>query len=234
MFGHRTILRAPADGAPEGTGGQAPAPTQSALPLADTPAPPAPAEPAKPKIDPADPELRKLIAAAVKKAAEESAAAERAKIEEEKKLAQLDAESRAKAEKKKAEDEAAAARAEAEQHKTSAEFARGLLRSGLVPQTDLAESMALAAPKELVSQGAPWAEAVTRVGKEHGYLFKSSAAPAPAATPKTVQDARTLSTGGSSQPGNGGNAATVSNAFDMTPEQWAKAQADIRAGKKPA
>ena len=242
MFIARSILRAPTDGAPEGNGA-APAPSQSALPLdGQQPAPPAaPAEPAKPKIDPSDPELRKLVQAAAKKAVEEAAAAERAKIEEEKKLAQLDAESRAKAEKKKAEDEAASAKAEAEKAKAEAAFTRSLLAADLAPQTELAESMALAAAKELVAQGVPWADAVTRVGKEHAYLFKSrAAAPAAAApsgdsqpaSPSAVHAARNLTVGGSAAPSNAGGAQVPTDAFAMNREQWEKELARIKAGGK--
>lgn len=247
MFRFRTVLRAPTDGTPEGGGAAAPAPTQtptqSALPLTEQP--PAPAEPAKSKIDPADPELLKLVREASKKAAEEARTAERAKIEEEARLAKLDAENRAKEEKRKAEGDAATAKAEAEKAKVEAAFTRGLLVANLVPQTELAESMALAAAQELVKQGVPWADAVKRVGTEHAYLFRQTAAPAqpaaaapggaapaqPASSPSTVQAARTLTTG-TSQPTSGGAAPVVVNAFDMSPEQWAKAQLEIRQGRR--
>lgn len=236
----RTVLRAPAGEAPEGGSGASAQPAPSTVQTTPTPAPAVtPAQPAVSKIDPSDPELRKLIAAATKKAGEEAAAAERAKIEEEQRLAKLDVESRAKAEKKKAEDEATAARAEAEKHKAEAAFARGLLSAGLVPQTELAESMALAAVRELVGQGIVWADAVARVGKEHAYLFKGPAPAAPAATvtqpaaaPGTVLAARTRTTGGVEQPA--GTAAIVEeDAYRMSPEQWQQVQRDIAAGRRP-
>ena len=142
MHRFRTMLRSPAGEAPEGSGtAPATAAGQTALPLqpAESAAPPQAAPPAPPPIDPSHPELRKLIAAAAKDAATKAAADERAKIEEEARLAKLDAESRAKAEAKKAEDAAAAAKAEAEQHKTAAEFARELAQLVITAMPENAE-----------------------------------------------------------------------------------------------
>lgn len=181
--------------------------------------------PAAPRIDPADPELRKLIAAAAKDAAEKARVEERAKVEEEKRLAQLGVEERAKAEAKKAEETASAAKAEAERAKAEAQFARALLAAGIVPQTELAESMAQAAAAELVKQGMPWPEAIKKVGTDHAYLFRTQApSPQAPAAPATVHAARTLNAGGAAPQPTADQSAVPEDAWSMTPEQWAAAQ----------
>lgn len=224
MYGSRSLLRAPAGEAPEGGASAQPATSAPVATSAPAAQPQAPTQPA-PKIDPADPELRKLIAAAAKDAAEKARVEERAKVEEEKRLAQLGVEERAKAEAKKAEETAAAAKAEAERAKAEAQFARALLTAGYVPQTELAESMAQAAAAELVKQGMPWPEAIRRVGTDHAYLFRSqSSSPSQTAAPAAVHAARTLNAGGATPQPAADATAPPEDAWSMTPEQWAAAQ----------
>jgi hypothetical protein len=226
------IPRAESTGNPEASGAPAvtPSPAQTPLPLEQAKDPAPKDEPPKARLDPSDPELRKLVAAAVRDAAAKAREEERAKLEEEAKLAKLDAESRAKAEAKKSADEATAAKLEADKAKAEAAFTRSLLSTGLVPQTELAESMARAAAQELVATGVPWSDAMAKIGKEHAYLFKptSAAAPstaaAPAQAPVDVNAARTRTTGGAQSPASTSTTTAPVDAMTMTREQWAAAR----------
>lgn len=231
MFGnrYRSILRAPEGDAPAGGTTSAPS---GAAPAATAP-PPA----ANPLDDPA---VKAAIKAA-EKSAREAAKAEAAKAaEDEKRLAQLDAEARAKAEKAAAEKERDAAREEAKAARLELEVARSMAALELKPQDDEAAALATGLAQKLVDAGTSWADAFSEVAKTRGYLFaktgsQSQPAPTqqqttrtPGSTPAQVAAARTATTGPTAPPTDQ-QQPRVADAYALDDEAFAKAAAKIMA-----
>lgn len=216
------LFAAVPDGEPAGGGG---APAGGA-------APPPKVEPAAPGVDLKHPDYIRHLTDYSTEIAKRTEAATRQKVLEEIKAEQeratKSAEENLKTDLANERRAATNAKKEADEARAEATFVRSLLRAGIQPQDELAETMAWQAAKVLAGDKPVDATVLQQLAADKPWLFKS---PAPTGQPGTTEPAKnnpaavtvagTLSTQpGPSAAGAGAAGAAPTNARDMSQEQW--------------
>lgn len=218
---------APVGSAAAGAAAPAGAPAGGAAPAS----PPKPPE-VPPTVDLESPAIKELLrkhgeaeAAKAATAARLAALAEAsAAAEEEKRVAAMDAETRAKHDREQLKQEAATAKGDKTKAENAAAAAareaaifRQISISGLVPQDDdVAAMIAAAAPKDLVPGDTGW---LVKLATEKPYLFKSTEVRPGTATPAEIVGAG-RTTAPAASPAAAAPASRVTDSYKLTDAEW--------------